>query len=100
MVVIRLARVGSKHDPKYRITVADSRRYVTGKFIEVLGTYIPTPMGKQQKVTVNVEKAKEWITKGAQPSDTVRHVLKLAGLELKPSKKQVKSAKPKKATKA
>ena len=44
MVVIRLARVGSKHDPKYRITVADSRKYVTGKFIEVLGSYIPTPI--------------------------------------------------------
>lgn len=97
MVVIRLARVGKKHDPVYRITVADSRKYVTGKFIEVLGTYVPTPMGKQQKVTLNVEKAKDWITKGAQPSDTVRHVLKLAGVETKPSKKQAKAARPKKA---
>ena len=91
MVVIRLARVGKKHDPAYRITVADSRKYATGKFIEVLGTYIPTPMGKQQKVTLNVEKAKEWLTKGAQPSDTVRHVLKLAGVTTKPSKKQAKA---------
>jgi small subunit ribosomal protein S16 len=97
MVVIRLARVGKKHDPAYRITVADSRKYVTGKFIEVLGTYIPTPMGKQQKVTLNVEKAKAWLTKGAQPSDTVRHVLKLAGVETKASKKQVKASKPKTA---
>ncbi len=98
MVVIRLARVGSKHDPKYRITVADSRKYVTGKFIEVLGTYIPTPMGKQTKVTLNVEKAKEWLTKGAQPSETVRKVLKLGGVELEarkksPSKTKVKTAK-------
>ena len=98
MVVIWLARVGSKHDPKYRITVADSRKYVTGKFIEVLGTYIPTPMGKQTKVTLNVEKAKEWLTKGAQPSETVRKVLKLGGVELKarkksPSKTKVKTAK-------
>ena len=77
MVVIRLARVGSKHDPKYRITVADSRKYVTGKFIEVLGTYIPSPMGKQTKVTLNVEKAKSWLSLGAQPSETVRKVLKL-----------------------
>ena len=92
MVVIRLARVGKKHDPAYRITVADSRKYVTGKFIEVLGTYIPTPMGKQQKVTLNVEKAKEWLTKGAQPSDTVRHVMKLAGLIAKPSKNQTKAS--------
>ena len=95
MVVIRLARVGKKHDPKYRITVADSRKYVTGKFIEVLGTYIPTPMGKEQKVVVNAEKAKAWLSKGAQPSDTVRHVLKLAGIETKPSKKQLTGAKKK-----
>lgn len=87
MVVIRLARVGAKHDPKYRITVADSRRYVTGKFIEVLGTYIPTPKGKQQKVVLNATKAQEWLTKGAQPSETVRHVLKLGGLTLPARKK-------------
>ncbi len=100
MVVIRLARVGSKHDPKYRITVADSRKYVTGKFIEVLGTYIPTPMGKQTKVTLNVEKAKAWLTKGAQPSETVRKVLKLGGVELKARKKsppKTKTKAPKKA---
>jgi small subunit ribosomal protein S16 len=97
MVVIRLARVGKKHDPKYRITVADSRKYVTGKFIEILGTYVPTPMGKEQKVTLNVEKAKEWLVKGAQPSDTVRHVLKLAGVETKASKKKAKAAKSTKA---
>jgi small subunit ribosomal protein S16 len=100
MVVIRLARVGKKHDPKYRITVADSRKYVTGKFIEVLGTYVPTPLGKEQKVTLNVEKAKEWITKGAQPSDTVRHVFKLAGVETKASKKQTKASRAGKAAKA
>jgi small subunit ribosomal protein S16 len=100
MVVIRLARVGKKHDPKYRITVADSRRYVTGKFIEVLGTYIPSPMGKEQKVTINVEKAKEWLTKGAQPSETVRHVLKLAGVATAPSKKQAKSTRKSSAAKA
>jgi small subunit ribosomal protein S16 len=99
MVVIRLARVGSKHDPKYRITVADSRKYVTGKFIEVLGTYIPTPMGKQTKVTLNVEKAKEWLTKGAQPSETVRKVLKLGGVELKARKKSPSKTKTKTAKK-
>ena len=100
MVVIRLARVGKKHDPAYRITVADSRRYVTGKFLEVLGVYIPTPMGKQQKITLNVEKAKEWLTKGAQPSDTVRHVFKLAGVETKPSAKQAKATRAKAKAKA
>ena len=100
MVVIRLSRVGKKHDPAYRITVADSRRFVTGKFLEVLGTYVPTAKGKQQKVNLNVEKAKEWIKKGAQPSDTVRHVLKLAGVELKDSARQVRAARTAKKTKA
>jgi small subunit ribosomal protein S16 len=100
MVVIRLARVGSKHDPKYRITVADSRKYVTGKFIEVLGTYIPSPMGKQTKVTLNVEKAKSWLAVGAQPSETVRKVLKLGGLELKARKNSPAKTKTKAAKKA
>ncbi len=100
MVVIRLARVGSKHDPKYRITVADSRKYVTGKFIEVLGTYIPSPMGKQTKVTLNVEKAKSWLSLGAQPSETVRKVLKLGGVELKARKKSPSKTKTKTAKKA
>ena len=75
MVVIRLARVGAKHDPKYRITVADSRRYVTGKFIEILGTYIPSPKGQQQKVVLNTTKAQEWISKGAQLSDTMHNFM-------------------------
>lgn len=77
-VVIRLARMGAKHEPKYRITVADSRRYVTGKFIEVVGTYIPTPRGNDKKVEIDLVKVEEWIKKGAQPSDRVKHVIKLA----------------------
>ena len=95
MVVIRLSRVGAKHQPLYRITVADSRRYVTGKFIEVIGSYIPSPSGKQQKVVLNVEKAKAWLSKGAQPTDTVRHVLKLGGVELKARKKSPSKTKNK-----
>jgi small subunit ribosomal protein S16 len=77
-VVIRLARFGTKHAPKYRITVADHRRYVTGKYLEILGTYIPTPQGQDKMVTMDLTKAQEWIKKGAQPSDRVRHVMKLA----------------------
>ena len=76
-VVIRLARFGTKHAPKYRITVADHRRYVTGKYLEVLGTYIPTPQGKDQKVVCDMEKVQDWIKKGAQPSDRVKHILNL-----------------------
>jgi small subunit ribosomal protein S16 len=77
-VVIRLARFGTKHKPKYRITVADSRRYVTAKYLDILGTYNPAPGPAEKKVIVDSARAQEWIAKGAQPSDRVRHVLKLA----------------------
>ncbi|MDG0816514.1 30S ribosomal protein S16 [Bdellovibrio svalbardensis] len=77
-VVIRLARMGAKHEPKYRITVADSRRYVTGKFLDILGTYIPSPKGNDKKVEIDLAKVEEWIKKGAQPTDRVKHVIKLA----------------------
>jgi len=77
-VVIRLARMGTKHEPKYRITVADSRRYVTGKFLEILGTYNPTPRGQDKKVELDLVKLNEWVKKGALPSDRVKHVIKLA----------------------
>jgi small subunit ribosomal protein S16 len=78
MVVIRLARVGSKHETRYRITVADHRRYVTSKFLEVIGYYNPKASGKEKVVTMDLSKAKDWISKGAQPTDRVRHVMKLA----------------------
>lgn len=78
MVVIRLARFGKKHAPVYRITVADSRKYVTGKFLEVIGTYTPTPSGQQKKIVLDMDKYKGWVLKGAQPTDRVKHVVKLA----------------------
>ena len=77
-VVIRLARQGTKHAPKYRVTVADSRRYVTGKYLEVLGTYNPKPASHEKSVLLDLAKTQEWIKKGAQPTDRVRHVIKLA----------------------
>ena len=78
MVVIRLARNGKKHDSRYRITVADSRRYVTGKFLEVIGTYIPSPRGQEKKVQIDLDKYNHWVKMGAQPSGRVKHVVKLA----------------------
>ncbi len=78
MVVIRLSRTGRKHSPMYRVTVADSRRSATKKGIEVLGHYIPTPKGKQMKVTVDLAKYDEWVKKGAQPSPRVLSVIKAA----------------------
>jgi small subunit ribosomal protein S16 len=77
-VVIRLARFGTKHAPKYRVTVADSKKYVTKKYIEVIGTYNPTPKGQDKKVVLDVAKAQEWIKKGAQPTDRVKYILKIA----------------------
>lgn len=77
-VVIRLARMGTKHEPKYRITVADSRRYVTGKFLDVIGTYNPTPRGQDKKVVLDSAKFNEWVKKGALPTDRVKHIVKLA----------------------
>ena len=78
MVVIRLARNGKKHDSRYRITVSDSRRYVTSKYLDILGTYIPSPRGEEKKVQLDMTKYNEWVQKGAQPTDRVRHVVKLA----------------------
>ena len=75
-VVIRLARQGKKHAPSYRITVADSRRYVTSKSLEVIGTYNPTPGPKGVKLLLNKEAYDSWIKKGAQPSDRVRSLVR------------------------
>lgn len=78
MVVIRLARFGAKKVPKYRIMVADSRRPRNGKFIENLGYYNPNPSGQDKKLVLDLEKAKSWVAKGAQPTDRVKTLLKLA----------------------
>jgi small subunit ribosomal protein S16 len=75
-VRIRLRRVGTKNVPAYRIVVADARSPRDGRFIENLGTYDPRKPGDNFKV--DLERAKQWIQKGAQPSDTVRSILKKA----------------------
>jgi small subunit ribosomal protein S16 len=73
-VRIRMKRVGAKNAPYFRIVVADSRSPRDGKFIEEIGTYQPRKKG--ENVKVDVERAKYWISKGAQPSDTVSSFLK------------------------
>ena len=75
-VRIRLKRVGAKKAPVYRIVVADSRAPRDGRFIEEIGDY--NPIANPAELKVNLEKANEWIRKGAQPSDTVRGLLKKA----------------------
>ena len=79
MVRIRLRRVGRKKAPAYRIVVADSTSPRDGKFIEIIGQYAPR-QSDEQKLNVNVERANYWMDVGAQPSDTVRSLLRRAGV--------------------
>ena len=74
MVKIRLRRMGAKKAPYYRIVVADSRSPRDGRFIEEIGMY--DPMADGEKIKVDMERAKYWIASGAQPTDTVRGLLK------------------------
>ena len=78
MVKIRLRRMGSKKNAFYRIIVADSRSPRDGRFIEEIGYY--NPLTDPADVKINGEKAKAWIAKGAQPTDTVRAILKKNGI--------------------
>jgi small subunit ribosomal protein S16 len=76
-VHIRLRRTGTTRKPAYRVVVADSRAARDGKFIEVIGHY--NPLTNPPTVKIQVERAQEWIKKGAQPSNTVKNLLKRAG---------------------
>lgn len=78
MVKIRLKRLGAKKAPFYRIVVADSRYPRDGRFIEEIGTY--NPCVNPAEIKVDGDKAKEWIAKGAQPTDTVKSLLKKKGI--------------------
>ena len=78
MVKIRLKRLGAKKKPFYRIVVADARQPRDGKSIAELGVYDPTK--NPSVLNVNLEDAKKWISNGAQPTDTVRVLLKKAGM--------------------
>ena len=73
MVKIRLRRMGAKKAPFYRIVVADSRCPRDGRFIEEIGTY--DPMAEGDNIKVDLERAKYWISNGAQPTETVRGLL-------------------------
>jgi small subunit ribosomal protein S16 len=78
MVRIRLRRMGKKKAPTYRIVVADARSPRDGKFIEIIGNYAPT---RQPKIlNVDGERARYWLSVGAQPSDTVAYLLKKTGI--------------------
>ena len=78
MVKIRLRRMGAKKAPFYRVVVADSRFARDGRFIEEIGYYDPTK--NPSVVSIDADKAKQWLSNGAQPTDTVRELLKKASV--------------------
>lgn len=77
-VKIRLKRMGAKKAPFYRVVVADSRYPRDGRFIEEIGTY--NPGTQPASVNIDLEKASKWVKNGAQPTDTVKSLLKKAGM--------------------
>ena len=78
MVKIRLRRMGAKKAPFYRVVVADSRFARDGRFIEEIGYYDPTK--EPSVVSIDADKTKQWLANGAQPTDTVRELLKKASV--------------------
>ena len=78
MVKLRLRRMGAKKRPSYRIVAADSRSPRDGAFIESVGFY--DPITDPATINVNLDRARHWIDNGAQPTDTVRSILKRAGV--------------------
>ena len=78
MVKIRLRRMGAKKNPYYRIVVADSHFPRDGRFIEEIGTY--NPLTEPSEIKIDAERALTWIKNGAQPTDTVKTLLKKAGV--------------------
>ena len=75
---MRLTRIGSKKNPIYRVVVADSRAPRDGRFIEIVGRY--NPRSEPSLIEFNEARVKEWLSKGVQPSDPVRRLLKVKGL--------------------
>ena len=74
MVTMRLSRIGSKKRPHYRIVVIDKRRARNGRFLEVVGQY--NPIANPVLMEINAERAQYWLSKGAEPSETVRSILR------------------------
>ena len=100
-LVIRMARAGTKKRPFYHIVVADSRSPRDGRFIERLGHFNPLlPKEKTERMKLDLEKAKAWMTKGAQPSDRVMRFLDAAGVMTRPKRNNPEKAVPRKERKA
>ena len=96
MVKMRLVRMGDKKSPVYRIVVVDARKAATGEYIDKVGFY--DPKSQPVTLTVDVEKAKDWLSKGVQPTETVKSLLVQTGAleksnKLSPSKTKGKKSK-------
>lgn len=96
-VVIRLSRAGAKKRPFYRLVVADSRFPRDGRFIERVGTYDPKkPKDSPERVKLELERIKHWLSKGAQPSDRIKRFLDAAGVLKREPRNNPQKAKPRK----
>jgi small subunit ribosomal protein S16 len=101
MLVIRMARAGTKKRPVYHIVVADSRSPRDGRFIERLGHFNPLlPKDKTERLVLDLEKVKEWMKKGAQPFDRVTRFLDAAGIMKREKRNNPQKAIPRKERKA
>ena len=100
-LVIRMARAGTKKRPVYHIVVADSRSPRDGRFIERLGFFNPLlPKEKTERLKLDFDKVKDWMKKGAQPSDRVMRFLDAAGILKRPKRNNPEKAIPRKERKA
>ncbi|HEY5966165.1 MAG TPA: 30S ribosomal protein S16 [Xanthobacteraceae bacterium] len=100
-VVIRMARAGTKKRPFYHIVAADSRAPRDGRFIERLGYFNPLlPKDKEDRLKLDMDKVKDWMKKGAQPSDRVMRFLDKAGVAKREKRNNPEKAVPRKERKA
>ena len=97
MVKIRLTRVGRKSAPYYRLVIADSRRQRDGRFIEIVGRYQPLNKDVSQQVVCDEERMLHWLSVGAQPTETVRALLRKQGILKKHHEAKVEAKKAAKA---
>jgi small subunit ribosomal protein S16 len=101
MLVIRMARAGTKKRPFYHIVVADSRAPRDGRFIERIGHFNPLlPKEKTERLKLDLEKVKDWMKKGAQPSDRITRFLDAAGIMKREKRNNPEKAIPRKERKA
>ena len=100
-LVIRMARAGTKKRPFYHIVIADSRSPRDGRFIERIGYFNPLlPKEKSERLKLDLDKVKEWMQKGAQPSDRVMRFLDAAGIAKREKRNNPQKAVPRKERKA